>query len=269
MVAQISVQLVHLQCDCKEKKDYSWVSNQAGTQRESPKNPYAFKEYQSQYCFDKERAKLLHPTGKVRALKDENGQLKTQCKTITESRKLDKIKEDNLGKKSKLNDEGLCCSAEILNKDLIIQKDHSQLQLDGGESIDNVGFKNEGNDDEAKEGEFYKENLKENEQGDSNCSKTGEERSEVNDLTGNLKSQPSSQKLIQAEMTSAQTQKISDFPASYQELQAWHRSLETRIFNSGKDFNATNRLKSASLTGYRKDIDIHEACAISTRPQSA
>lgn len=219
--------------------------------------------------FDKERAKRLHPTGKMRVYQDENGQSKTQSKAISKSRKLDKIKEDDLGKNKKHNNGGLSSSAEILNKDLIIEKDQSQLQLDGENiAVDNVGVKNEGNAHEVKEDKFSEEDRKGTEHDDSNCSNTGGERSEENDLTGNLQSQPSPQKIIQAEMTSVQTQKISDFP-SYQELQAWRRSLETRILNSGKDFKATNRLKSASLTGYRKDIDIHEACAINVRPQSA
>ena len=216
--------------------------------------------------YDKERAKRVHAAGKMKTFQEGNGHLKTQSKLlhVTESWKREKIEKNNLGKDMHQKNGGICKSAEILNKDLVIQEDQSHLQLDDK----NVGVKNEAKVDEVKEGEFYEENRKGSEQGDSNCSNPGKDWSEERDLTGNLKSQLLSQKLSQEKGTSAQTQNICDFP-SYQELQTWRRSLETRIVNPGKDYKATNRLRSVSLTACRENADIHEACAVSFRPHSA
>ena len=200
----------------------------------------------------------------MKTFRDGNGHLKTQSKLLTESWKLEKSKKDNLGENMQQKNGGICKSAEILNKDLVIQEDQSQLRLDQrlddkNLAADNVGAKNKVKVDEVKEGEFYEENRKGREQGDSNCSNPGKDRSGENDVTGNLKSQLLSQKFSQDKMTSAQTHNICDFP-SCRELQTWRRSLETRILNPGKDYKATNRLRSASPTAFMENADIHEAC---------
>lgn len=212
---------------------------------------------------DKERAKRLNATEKARAFKNGNGRVKNHSKILTkESSKLDEIKADNWVGNRKPNNGEFWSLGDTLNKDLVIQNDESQLQLHKNLAVDDFGVEKERDARAVNDSESSQEKQKGT--GDSNCN-TLEQDSRVG---GHSKPQPSQKKIIQAEITSRQTQNISDLP-SYQELQAWRRSWETRILNSVKDFKVTSRLKSASATGYGKDIDIHEACAVKVRPQTA
>lgn len=225
---------------------------------------------QNNNIFEKERAKRFPATGKMGTYQGGKDQSKTHSKMIPASWKFNQIDEGNLEKNSKLKNGVLCRSVENLNDVLIVQKDQSSLKLGGKNfAVEKEGVKEDKNAD-INEGKLSEENRKGNEHGDSNCKHSEKDLPEENDVTGTFNSQPSPQKLIGTETISAQTSKIIDLP-SYQELQAWRKSLEARVLNYGKakHLNGTSRLKSASLTGYRKGIDLHEACAVNTRPQSA
>ena len=151
---------------------------------------------------------------------------------------------------------------DALSENLIIENNESQFQLDSKNlDVDNFGDEKERNVHVVNGSESSQEKQKEN--GDSNCNTSVQDfRAEPS------KSQLLPKNIITAEITSTQRQNISDLP-SYHELQAWHKSWETRIFNSVNDLKETSRLKSASATGYGKDSDIHEACALKARPQTA
>ena len=205
---------------------------------------------------DNERAKHLHVTEKVKAFKD--GQSKNHLKILTkESSKLDEIKAGNWLENRKPNSGEICSLGDALSKNLIIENDESQLQLDRKNlGVDSFGDEKERNVPVVNGSESSQRKQKEN--GDSNCNTSLQDfRAEPS------KPQLSQKNIITAEITSTLRQNISDL-LSYHELQAWRKSWETRILNSVKDFKVTSRLKSASPTGYGKDIDNHEV-----RPQTA
>ena len=144
---------------------------------------------------------------------------------------------------------------------MIIENDASQLQLDNKNvRVDNFGAGKERNVHEVKATCTETSQQKQKENSDLNC----------NTLVQEFPAETSKPQFLRskAEITSTQGQNISDLP-SYHELQAWRKSWETRIKNSVKDFKIRSRLKSASATGYGKDIDIHEVCAFKVRPQTA
>lgn len=255
----------------ERRKTISGFPSKLATSEEPRKLNKLAKNIDHNNFSDKERAKRFDKMR--RSLKDGHGQSQTHSKIIKESSKLDERKADNEGKNNKNKKDEFCGSAEVvLNKDLIVQKD--KLQLDGKNlAADVLAVKQERNADEVKEREFSEKIAPENEQNSgSNCNNPGQHSSKENYLEETCmdvaKLKTSSTKLIQLELTSTQTQSISDFP-SYLELQAWRSSLETRSLNSQKDAKATNRLKSASAAGNRKYIDIDDATAVKVRPQTA
>lgn len=207
---------------------------------------------------DKERAKRLNATEKVKAFED--GQSKNHSKLLTkESTKIDEIKTGNWVENRKPNNGEIGSLVDVFSKNLIIENYESQLQLDSKNlAVDNFGAEKERNVQVVKEGESSQQKQKENI--DLNC----------NTLVQEFPAETSKPQFLcsKAEITSTQGQNISDLP-SYNELQAWRKSWETRIINSVKDFKIRSRLKSASATGYGKDIDIHEVCAVKVRPQTA
>ena len=211
--------------------------------------------------FDKERAKHLKTTEMVKAFKDD--QSTSHSKILTkESSKLDEFKARNWVENRKTTNGEICNLGDALSKNLIIENNESQFQLDSKNlDVDNFGDEKERNVHVVNGSESSREKQKEN--GDANCNTSVQDfRAEPS------KSQLLPKNIITTEITSTQRQNISDLP-SYHELQAWHKSWETRIFNSVKDFKVTSRLKSASATGYGKDIDIHEPRALKARPQTA
>ena len=207
---------------------------------------------------DKEHSKRPNAAEMKEAFED--GQSKNHSKLLTkESPNIDEIeavenRKPNNGEIGNLGD--------VLSKNLAIENDESQLQLDSKNlGVDNFGDGKERNVHAINGCESSQQKQKENR--DFNC----------NTLVQEIRAEPSKLKLLRknitkAEITSTRGQNIIDFP-SYHELQAWRKSWETRILNSVKDSKVTRRLKSASATGYGNDIDIHEACAVKVRPQTA
>ena len=213
---------------------------------------------------DKERAKRLHAPEKVQVLKDRNGHSKNHSKILTrESSKLDDIKAGNLVENRKPNKGEIISLGNALRKNLIIENNESQLQLDTNNlSVDDFGDEKERNVHLVNDSGSSQEKEEQNRR-HSNC----------NTPVQDFQAEPSKPQLfpkniITAEITSTQTQNISDLP-SYHDLQAWRKSWETRILNSVKDFKVASRLKSASAAEYGKEIDRHEACAVKVRPQTA
>lgn len=210
---------------------------------------------------DKERGKHLNTTEKVEAFKE--GQSKSHSKTLTkESSKLDEIKAGNWVETRETNNGEICSLGDALSKSLIIENDESQFQSDG-KNLDVTFFGDEKERNVPVVNGRESSQEKQKETGDSNCNTSVKE----------FRAEPSKPELLQkniitAEITSTQKPNISDLP-SYNELQAWRKNWETKFLNSVKDFKVTSRLKSASVTGCGKDIDIHEACAVKVRPQTA
>ena len=207
----------------------------------------------------KERAKQHIVTEKVKAFK--NGQSKNNSKILTkESAKLDEIKAGNLVENRRPNNGEIISLGDALSKNLIIENDESQLQLDTNNlGLDNFGDKKERNIQGSDT--FQQKQKKEN--GEINCN------SSVQDFRAEpSKPQFLPENITKAEITSLQRQDMNDLPSCH-ELQAWRKSWEIRILNAVKDFKVTSRLKSASATGNGKDIELQEACAIKVRPQTA
>ena len=213
---------------------------------------------------DKERVKRVGPNETETEEKAfEDGQKKNHSKLLTkESPKIDEIIAVNLAENRKPNNGEIGSLGDVFSKNLIIENDEAQLQLDNKNlGADNFKDGKERKVHEGKGSESSQQKQKENR--DLNC-KT---------LVQEVRVEPSKTQFLRrnmtkAEITSTQRLNISDL-LSCHELQAWRKSWETRILNSVKDFKVTSRLKSASATEYRKDIDIHEACAVKVRPQTA
>lgn len=220
---------------------------------------------------DKKHAKRLDATRvnsdateQERAFKDGNSYSKNYSKiSLTkESSKLDEVKAGTWVENRIADNREIISLGDDLSKNLIIENHESQSQSDSKNlGAENFEVKKERNVHVVNNSESYQEKQKEN--GNSNCN-TPEQGSRAEPLTPDLLPK----NVIQSEITSTQTQNNSDLP-SYHELQAWRKNWETRILNSAKDFKVRSRLKSATATGYGKDIEIHEACAVKVRPQTA
>ena len=211
---------------------------------------------------DKERVKRPNAT-ETEEKAFEDGQKKNHSKLSTkESPKIDEIIAGNLAENRKPSNGEIGSLGDVFSKNLIIENDESQLHLDNKNlGADNFKDGKERKVHEGKGSESSQQKQKENR--DLNC----------NTLVQEVRVEPSKTQFLRrnmtkAEITSTQRQNISDLPSCH-ELQAWRKSWETRILYSVKDFKVTSRLKSASATGYRKEIDIHEACAVKVRPQTA
>lgn len=207
----------------------------------------------------KERAKRPNATEMVEAFED--GQSKNHSKLLTkESPKIVEIKAGNWVENRKPNNGEISSLGDALSKNLVIENDDSQLQLDSKDlGVNNFGAGKERNVHEVKGSESSQPKQTENR--DLNLNTL------MQDFRP-LEPQFLPKSITKAEITSTQRQNISDLP-SYHELQAWRKSWETRILNSVKDIKVTSRLKSALATGYEKDIDVNEACAVKVRPQTA
>lgn len=219
---------------------------------------------------DKMRAKRLDPTRvnsdateQERAFKDGNSHSKNYSKISSkESSKLDEVKAGTWVENRIAGNREIIRLGDALSKNLIIENHESQSQSDSKNlGAENFEVKKERNVHVVNDSESYQEKQKEN--GNSNCN-TPEQGSRAEPLTAHLLPK----NVIQSEITCTQTQNISDL-LSYHELQAWRKSWEPRILNSAKDFKVRSRLKSAMATRYGKDIEIHEACAVKVRPQTA
>lgn len=219
---------------------------------------------------DKMRAKRLDPTRvnsdateQERAFKDGNSHSKNYSKISSkESSKLDEVKAGTWVENRIAGNREIIRLGDALSKNLIIENHESESQSDSKNlGAENFEVKKERNVHVVNDSESYQEKQKEN--GNSNCN-TPEQGSRAEPLTAHLLPK----NVIQSEITCTQTQNISDL-LSYHELQAWRKSWEPRILNSAKDFKVRSRLKSAMTTRYGKDIEIHEACAVKVRPQTA
>ena len=206
----------------------------------------------------KERAKQHIATEKVKAFKD--GQSKNHSKILTkESSKLGEIEAGNLVENRRPINGEIISLGDALSKNLIIENDESQLQLD----TNNLGLDKFGDEKERNIQGNDTSQQKQKENGESSCNTS------VQDFRAQpLKPQFSPKNIIKSEITSLQRQDMNDLPSCH-ELQAWRKSWETRILNAVKDFKVTSRLKSASATGNGKDIELQETCAVKVRPQTA
>ena len=207
---------------------------------------------------DKERSKRPNATEMKEEFED--GQSKNHSKLLTkESPKIDEIK---AVENRKPNNGEIGSLGDVLSKNLVIENDESQLQLASKNlGVDNFGDGKEKNVNAVNGSESSQQKQKENR--DLNC----------NTVVQEFREEPSKPQFLRrnittAEITSTRGQNNIDLPG-YHELQAWRKSWETRILNSVKDFKVTSRLKSASASGYGKDIDIHEASVVKVRPQTA